>query len=79
MQFFFVDSYFSIKDIASLLCVSEKTVKNRLKEYGLSVRATYSNIDDEILDSWIQRGLSLFPRAGMSLLNTYITVVRNLG
>lgn len=60
-----LDAYFTIKDIASLLSVSEKTVKNRLKEFGLCVRMTYSNIDDDVLDSWIQRGLGLFPRAGI--------------
>jgi hypothetical protein len=42
----------------------KKTVKNRLKEFGLCVRMTYSNIDDDVLDSWIQRGLGVFPRAG---------------
>ncbi|XP_061188508.1 uncharacterized protein LOC133196665 [Saccostrea echinata] len=67
-----LDAYFTVKDIASLLSVSEKTVKNRLKEYGLCVRMTYSNIDDDVLDSWIQRGLGLFPRAGYKTLQGFL-------
>lgn len=63
-SFIISDLNFTVKDIASLVAVSKKTVKNRLKEFGLSIRTTYSNIDDDILDSWVQRGLSIFPRAG---------------
>lgn len=53
-----------MKDISVLLSVSERTVKYRMKEFGLSVHSSYSNIDDDMLDSWVGRGLIIFPKAG---------------
>ena len=43
---FLIDNGFKVTDIASLLCVSCKTVYRRLKEYGISVRGTYAKLED---------------------------------
>ena len=50
---FLIGRCFSVVDIATLLGVSVRTVERRLFEFGLSVRLTYSNIDNEELDQLI--------------------------
>ena len=47
---FLIGRCFSVVDIATLLGVSVRTVERHLFEFGLSVRLTYSNIDNEELD-----------------------------
>ena len=47
---FFLDHRFTIPEIAVLLGVSPSTVKRRLRQYGLSVSASYAVMADEDLD-----------------------------
>ena len=53
---FLIARCFSVVDIATLLGVSVRTIERRLFEFGLSVRSTYSRIDNEELDQLINRG-----------------------
>ena len=63
------DSKFTVKDISVLLGMSERTVKNRMKEHGLSAHSFFSDINDEMLDAMVARGLRIFPRAGEYLMH----------
>ena len=45
-----IESRFTVISIAGVLHVSIRTVRRRMSEYGLSIRATYSSISDQELD-----------------------------
>ena len=49
-----LDLGFKSGEIASLLGVSESTVKRRIREYETFVRQRYSNITDETLDGLVE-------------------------
>ena len=53
----------SIKDIAFMYGVNERTVWRRIKEYNL-IKAEYSDTSDEALDKHIQDILAFHPNAG---------------
>lgn len=44
--------------------ISEPTLKRRIKEHGLSIRESYSNISDDDLDIVIANMLKRFPKFG---------------
>ena len=58
-----------------MLGVSKRTVENRVAEYELTNRSRYSVIDDEMLDSFVQRIMVNLPRSGKSckhIMHTYL-------
>lgn len=61
---FFMENGFTIKEIASVLCVSDKTIVNRMKFFGISVRNTYSDISDENLVEIVKKKVAEFPSVG---------------
>ncbi|XP_052785786.1 uncharacterized protein LOC128221272 isoform X1 [Mya arenaria] len=61
---FFIENGFTIKNMSSLLSVSEKTIKNRMSEFGLSVRQTYTKLSDEELMAFVRRKINEFPSIG---------------
>ena len=69
---FLIDRCFSVVDIATLLGVSVRTVERRLFEFGLSVRLTYSSIDNEELDQLIQNILTEFPNTGYRRMTGFL-------
>ena len=61
---FFLDLGFKSGEIASLLGISESTVKRRIREYETFVRQRYSNITDETLDGLVEELMREFPNCG---------------
>ena len=61
---FLLDLGFKSGEIASLLGVSESTVKQRIREYETFVRQRYSNITDETLDGLVEELMREFPNCG---------------
>ena len=61
---FFIENSFTIKQMASMLMVSEKTIVNRMKEFGLSIRQSYSEISDEDLIEIVSKKVTEFPSVG---------------
>lgn len=59
------DLFCSIPEIADSFKVSESTVKRRMREAGLSIRATYSTIDDDVLDLYVHKINTMFPNSGI--------------
>ena len=45
-----VDCRFSVPLVSNVLCVSVRTVRQRMSEYGICVWARYSSITDQQLD-----------------------------
>ena len=61
---FLLDLGFKSGEIASLLGVSESTIKRRIREYETFVRQRYANIADEALDSVVEGLMREFPNCG---------------
>lgn len=55
---------FSVPSIACMLGVSVRTVRNRMTEYGLSVRDYYSVLTDHELDEQVLNIVHSFPNTG---------------
>lgn len=53
-----------MKDIGKCFNVSERTIKRRLQEYGISMRARYSTIEDYELDEKVEFIMQNLPMAG---------------
>ncbi|XP_054606590.2 uncharacterized protein [Nothobranchius furzeri] len=63
---------FTIQDIARLLCVSVRTIKRRLKEHGLSVQQTFSDITSAELQAIVSAHLDTNPNSGYRMVNGYL-------
>ena len=61
---FFVESGFTVPNIAGLLNVSCSTVERRMREFSISVRNKYSSVSDEELDNIILDIKRNFPNTG---------------
>lgn len=62
---FLLENHFRVPDISRILCVSVRTIRRRMTEYGLSVRQTYSDITDEQLGHVVSAIIVNFPIAGI--------------
>lgn len=61
---FLLNMRFTSGEISSMLCVSESTVKRRIREFESFVRPTYSDISDDDLDHIVERIMRGFPNSG---------------
>ena len=61
---FLLDMKFTSVEIASMLCVSESTVKRRMRQYESYVRQRYSDFSDNDLDLIVERLMREFPNSG---------------
>lgn len=61
---FLVERRFSVPQISKLLGVSPRTVERRLSKYGMSIRQTYADLNDNDLDELVRCILRDFPNAG---------------
>lgn len=52
-----------------MLGVSKRTVENRIAEYELTNRSRYSDIDDDMLDSFVKHIMVNLPRSGKPCKN----------
>nr|XP_058969483.1 uncharacterized protein LOC131795899 [Pocillopora verrucosa]XP_058969484.1 uncharacterized protein LOC131795899 [Pocillopora verrucosa] len=69
---FFRENNFTYKDMALMLGVSKRTIENRMAEYELTNKSRYSDIEDDFLDSLIQRIMTNFPRSGCKTIEGYL-------
>ncbi|XP_041453550.1 uncharacterized protein LOC121406606 [Lytechinus variegatus] len=73
LRFFAGDLHCNVKDSAKCFNVSERTIKRRLQEYGISLRSLYSPIDDNELDEKVEFILQNMPMAGYKTVDGYLT------
>ncbi|KAL2102075.1 hypothetical protein ACEWY4_003836 [Coilia grayii] len=59
---------FPVPAIADLLGISIRTVRRRMEEFSLSVRASYSNLSDEQLDGIVSEIKNRIPHAGYRMM-----------
>ncbi len=69
---FLLERRFTVIQISALLGVSSRTIERRLQEFGLSVRATYSEISEEHLDLTVSQILASFPNTGYKRMSGYL-------
>lgn len=69
---YFISKKFTIKEMSQLVGVSEKTIVNRMKEFGQSIRQSYSDISDEELDELVKAKISEFPTIGYKSIMGHI-------
>ena len=50
--------------MALMLGVSKRTIENRMTEYALTKKSRFSEIEDDMLDSFVERIVTNFPRSG---------------
>ena len=61
---YFIEHGFTCRQIGGMLGVSLSTIRHRMSEYGLSIRQTYSTMDDDGLCGLIKQAQSEFPNCG---------------
>ena len=61
---FLIENRFTAPQIADVLCVSVRTVRRRMSEYGLSIRATFTSISEQELDAVVAGIQQQFPLCG---------------
>lgn len=60
---------FTCADMATMFGVSLRTIRRRMSEYNLSVRAYYTDIDDSGLDHAIRELKEEFPNSGYRIMD----------
>ena len=68
----FLDYGFKASEMAKILGVGEKTVNRRLKEYRLSMRFSYSSINENELDAVVKWILVEFSNAGYKTMRGHL-------
>jgi len=61
---YLVANAFSVREVAAMIGVSDRTVKRRLSEYGIKILDTYSHLSDAELDGAIQQIMTTFSNIG---------------
>ena len=61
---YLIENHFSVPQIATMLRVSIRTIRRRMSEFGLSIRAQYSDISDSDLDQIVREIQQQFPTCG---------------
>lgn len=61
---YFIENGFTTNEMANLMQVSTRTIANRLEEYDLSIRESYSKMNDAELDQIVSKLVQEFPDSG---------------
>ncbi|KAF6729719.1 hypothetical protein FQA47_009518 [Oryzias melastigma] len=69
---YLLEFHFTVREIARLFCVSYRTIRRRMTEYGLSVRMSYSDLSDQDLREIISNFISQFPDSGTKTVSGYL-------
>lgn len=63
-----LDEHFTVKEIAAMSSVSQRTIRNRMTQCQLSVRQTYSDISDEDLKIHVMEFIASCPNTGQKMV-----------
>ncbi len=69
---FLVERGFTTVKMAELLGVSVRTIERRFHDFGLSVRATYTEITDVQLDETVRGIMLILPNTGYKRMSGYL-------
>ena len=76
IDFLVVDCRFSVTQVSNVLCVSVRTVRQRMSEYGICVWARYSSITVQQLDVIASDVQHEFPVCGCQRMLHYLRAKR---
>lgn len=65
---YLLDEHFTVKEIAAMYSLSQRTIRNRMSQYHLSVRQTYSDITDEDLKKHLIDFIASSPNTGQKMV-----------
>jgi len=74
---YFIDNGFTIHQISSMINVSTRTIKRRLREFDIKIKEQYTTISDFELDRIIETILKDFPNTGYKRMKGFL-ISRNL-
>lgn len=66
---FYLEHGFTIADIAKLFDCSRRTIERRMKDSGITIKGTYSNISDDELLRITHSIISRYPKVGEKVLD----------
>lgn len=66
-----LDDNFTVKQIAEMFLLSEKTIYRRLETFGLSARS-YTDITDQVLDEVVHELIKCHPNVGAKMLGSFL-------
>ena len=69
---YLIEHGFSCVQISEMVGVSLRTVRRRMSEYGLSIRQTYSLVEDDELIQLLRSHLENFPTCGYRLADGWL-------
>lgn len=69
---FFVENGFKVEEIARLIGTSKRTVERRLREYGLGIRQSYSQMTDQELEDEVKNIVMDFPHVGYRTVSAFL-------
>ena len=72
---YLIGNRFSVPQVAQLLQTSISTVRRCMMEFGITIRSTYSTIDDEQLDRIVSDLQRHYPNCGYHLLKGHLAAM----
>lgn len=72
---YLIGNRFSVPQAAQLLQVSTSTLRRRMFDFGITVRSTYSSLDDNQLDSITSQLQRHYPNCGYRLLQGHLAAM----
>lgn len=72
---YLIGNHFNVHQVAQLLQTSTSTVRRRMREYGITVRSTYSLIDDVQLDTLVRELQNQYPNCGYRLMRGHLAAM----
>ena len=72
---YLIGNHFNVHQVAQLLQTSTSTVRRRMRKYGITVRSTYSLIDDVQLDTLVRELQNQYPNCGYRLMRGHLAAM----
>lgn len=72
---YLIGSHFTVPQVAQLLHTSTSTVRRRMREFGITVRSTYSAMDNDTLDGMVLELQHRYPNCGFRLLKGHLAAL----
>ena len=72
---YLIGNHFTVHQVAQLLQTSTSTVRRRMREFGITVRSTYSLINDLQLDTLVRELQNQYPNCGYRLMKGHLAAM----
>ena len=72
---YLIGNHFTVHQVAQLLQTSTSTVRRRMREFGITVRSTYSLINDHQLNTLVRELQNQYPNCGYRLMKGHLAAM----